>query len=564
MFYTSSQPIVHARALAGLPHLEAHITGRSNTIVNHSPNSKDPNPRQQVLNDLQEVILKARDLGHSVLLMLDANGTIPGDSHLRNMISTSGLHDLHYQDPAKSTYIGATHRRIDLMLGCSKVFDAITHAGTLSYVEGPQSDHRALYIDLDVGKLLSFNPHDNTIQPQPVRMLKTGNPELVATYHTKVLEYYESHNMASRIRKLFANHSKLSDDQLRKRLEKWDRDQGRAMKHAEMSLKKQRLQKHSWSPQLRNLGMVCRYWNLRLYGLRNNRDISQTISRLQTVIRTHDSRYSFPLQQSVLSEEEITKYWKTAKKELKTCQSKAQELRYKSYEELLATYEMDPSPESRRRGRIVASTIRTEKCREMFRQISLSAKPFRQNSGGLNSIMIPGANDMHLSDGNTSQRASEEKDIYAWLNNNPGGPQKWETVIEQSEVERHLLNFNHASFRAASTSPCGHGVIMDALTFSSMSPAGQQFLQGIIPPEWYGDNQLLKEFLSSFFYPPHHGRPIAEISTKITEEDVKKGFGKMEGGHINISIRATFGALSSLYPTTNTIGMLNQIFGNHH
>ena len=196
------------------------------------------NPRQCFLNELSDVILRFRNSGHSVILMLDANGTIEDDSQLRNMIEISGLQDLHSHDPAPSTYIGAKNRRIDFMLGCPQVANAITHAGTLSYIEGPQSDHRALYIDLDPGKILSYHPQDHTIQPHPGRALKTGNPELVAAYHSKMLDYYENHKMVGRIRKLFAHHGKLSDEQLRHRLEKWDADQGRAMKNAESSLRK--------------------------------------------------------------------------------------------------------------------------------------------------------------------------------------------------------------------------------------------------------------------------------------------------------------------------------------
>ena len=100
-----------------------------------------------------------------------------------------------------------------------------------------------------------------------------------------------------------------------------------------------------------------------------------------------------------------------------------------------------------------------------------------------------------------------------------------DTIIDRSEVERHLLQFNKASFRAASESPCGHGDIMDALTFTSLSPHGSNLLQGIFPPEWYGKNQILKEFLSSFST-PDHVRNQKEISTHITEDDVKRGFGK--------------------------------------
>jgi hypothetical protein len=212
-----------------------------------------------------------------------------------------------------------------------------------------------------------------------------------------------------------------------------------------------------------------------------------------------------------------------AKKDLKTCQANAQELRYKSYAELLAIYEMDPSPESRQKSKIVASTIRTEKCREMFRQIRISARPFQENSGGLSSVMIPRITNLSPDQDNSYQPIT--LDIYKWLAEQPHGPSQLDTIIERSDVENHLLKFNHASFRAASASPCGQGVIMDALTFSSMSPAGHSFLRGIVPPEWHGQDALLKEFLISFIA-PSRVLTTPEISTKITEDDITKGFGK--------------------------------------
>jgi hypothetical protein len=65
---------------------------------------------------------------------------------------------------------------------------------------------------------------------------------------------------------------------------------------------------------------------------------------------------------------------------------------------------------------------------------------------------------------------------------------------------------------------------MDALTFSTISPAGTEMLRGIIPDEWHDNNQLLKEFLLSFT--PENIANSAPIKTTISEDDVKKGFGK--------------------------------------
>jgi hypothetical protein len=104
--------------------------------------------RQSFLDDITEQIQVLLDAGHAVLLMLDANATLKDDVSFRTMTETCGLYDLHQFDPAPSTYIGSADRRIDYMFGCYKVKATLLRQGTLAYQEGPQSDHRALYVDL--------------------------------------------------------------------------------------------------------------------------------------------------------------------------------------------------------------------------------------------------------------------------------------------------------------------------------------------------------------------------------------------------------------------------------
>jgi hypothetical protein len=181
---------------------------------------KNINPRTRFLHDMRDLILRLRDKGHSILLMMDANSTLDDDTNLSDMIHTCGLYDLHRSDPPLSTYIGAERRRIDFMFGCHNVLEAAIRSGTLSYVDGPQSDHRALYIDLDTSLLLDHHPMDNAIQPPPCRALKTGNPEIVARYHQLMLRLStDNHNMVHRIDKLFKHHAKMSEHQLRRHLE---------------------------------------------------------------------------------------------------------------------------------------------------------------------------------------------------------------------------------------------------------------------------------------------------------------------------------------------------------
>ena len=335
--------------------------------------------------------------------------------------------------------------------------------------------------------------------------------------------YYEKHNMVKRINRIHKHHSKLSNEQLQRVLEKWDRDQGRAMQYAEKAIGSVRLKKHYWSPTLRNAGLLCRYWNLRKQSKMENRVTHDTITRLQEMVYQHDPNFTFPLQQVDLTVSDIDEKWKKAKLVLKTLQKDARELRYRSYEEILETYEHDIyNPESARRAKIIRSTIRTEKCREMYRQIRLSVKPLPVSIGGINSILIPCTAPDQLS---TNDDEQQTQGVYQWLATHPEGPPSWATVMDRTKVEQHLLNYNRESFRAASASPCGAGKFLDDMTFSGLSPAGTDLLNGSVSNDWCDQQELLREFLTSFST-PQSVRESHPISTSIEAADVKRGFGR--------------------------------------
>ena len=138
------------------------------------------NPRLSFLRDMEGLIHKLQDEGHSIILMLDANSVLSSENHFRDTMDRLHLTDLHRDDPAPSTYIGAEDRRIDYIFGCTRVAETLIASGTLSYLEGPQSDHRGLYVDINATTLLQHDANDNHIQPPQGRQLRSGNPEIVA------------------------------------------------------------------------------------------------------------------------------------------------------------------------------------------------------------------------------------------------------------------------------------------------------------------------------------------------------------------------------------------------
>ena len=66
--------------------------------------------------------------------------------------------------------------------------------------------------------------------------------------------------------------------------------------------------------------------------------------------------------------------------------------------------------------------------------------------------------------------------------------QRWQHEVQQSDSSFILP---------------GHGIIHDALTFTSLSSDAEDLLAGIVPPEWHGSDNYLREFLASFTIPMH-------------------------------------------------------------
>jgi hypothetical protein len=474
---------------------------------------KNPNPRKRFVDDLSKLLSKLVHNGHQLILAMDANSIVAQEPYFQNMLDSHDLVDAHISNNAKSTYIGSENRRIDYMYMSSSIIESITRSGTLSYIDGPQADHRALYIDIDTEKALRFNPTDHKIPSAAMRDLKTGNPELVEDYINSMQVYYINHNMEERITRLHRDQDNMTRDELRIELEKWDADQGRAMRNAESRLSRPP-RPYSWSPSLRNAGLIRRYWRLRLRDYQFGEDHTNLFDRLLLSTREYDSNFSFPHMGRTLTIGQIRSELNQATKNLRQMQGASVELRHQFYEDLLAGYLNDTNPTTRRtslaKAKILENTIRAEQCRQMFRNIRYAVKPMTATSG-LQQIRVPRARQDPVGTSN---------DFHAVLRDNANHEIEWETILDPIEIEAHLLNYNKTSFRAAAVSPCGHGIIHDTLTFSSLSPAGDNVINGILPDEWKEQPKLLRDFLLSFAMP----EATPTITSTLTEDQIKYGF----------------------------------------
>ena len=482
---------------------------------------RSPNPRQMFLTELETTIKELQTNGHAIILMFDANEVLESSGSFAEWVSRQDLYDIHRHQPAPSTYIGSTNRRIDYMLGCNKIRAHVKASGTLSYIDGPQSDHRSLFIDVDLAGYLSYDAKSNNHITPNARSLRTGNPELVEQYTKEMLRYYSCHHMVDRIDHLYQHFKTMPPEKVKFELEAWDRDQGRAMKKAEREIQIPRKQ-YEWSPQLRNAALIRRYWRLRLREKQHLEDYAATINRLEEQIQQTDLSFKFPFRDSDLSMVAIRGHLNQATKTLHGHQKAATELRFQTFQDLLAKYEGDSDPitrpESNRKAKIVKRTMRTERIRSMFRNIRTTIKnvlPGQQT--GINQIKVPKI---------PHQLEQPNPDEFQeYIASTPTNDIVWDTILDQATIENYLLRYNRQSFRAAAASPCGHGIIYNAISFTSLTPTAAEFLKGVIPEDWYGNDTLLKAFMMEFMI-PHHIRERPPIKSTLSTEDIVKGISK--------------------------------------
>jgi hypothetical protein len=331
------------------------------------------------------------------------------------------------------------------------------------------------------------------------------------------MEYYTSHKMVDRITNLHNNFHSMSRDDIRSQLIAWDNDKGRAMKMAENALSKPP-KKCRWSPILRNRAFIRIYWKLRLREIKERTNYSATFSRWQRQIRVHDSTFRFPFLNEELSIADVQAHFNKASSEFYKCQSAATPMRLKCYEDLLAKHEDDSDPvtikKSKRKAAIVRKTIDGETIRNKFSDIRRTVKPAVVSS--LSKILVPAGS-------STSDHDDADSHAYQLLQNRDPSEILWETVIDRDQMEKHLLKYNRESFRAASESPLGNGLLYDAITFSGLSLSSDRILEGMSPCEWSNDDPALREFLASFTI-PSSVRDKGYITTDISPDDVLRGF----------------------------------------
>ena len=125
------------------------------TIMRHE-GIKNPKPREQFVVDMIKFITEWQEKGYEIVLGMDANEPLGVTRNgIHKIIQENRLTDAHmekYGGKIPETYERGKEK-IDHILVTERIYTSIRSAGMTEYHEAIQSDHRALFIDIDFEKL---------------------------------------------------------------------------------------------------------------------------------------------------------------------------------------------------------------------------------------------------------------------------------------------------------------------------------------------------------------------------------------------------------------------------
>jgi hypothetical protein len=238
--------------------------------------------RQLCLDDLTTEIQEARSqYGQDlhILLMIDANETRQATSKLEDFLLDNNLRDglqhLHPDHPSPATHDRSSDRCIDFMFGTQRLLDSIKFAGYLPFYQGVLSDHRGIFMDLDLTSL-----SDEKIYLPPRRIIGTHeNTSTIFKYQGHIWKHMIQHNIQQRLEKIQQSIGHENSTTLWDKLDKLDKQVTNIALDAETRCTPKHFH-HRWSPILSTLSLYLRYWQIKQQGIKKRRDTAEVAATI--------------------------------------------------------------------------------------------------------------------------------------------------------------------------------------------------------------------------------------------------------------------------------------------
>jgi hypothetical protein len=237
-----------------------------------------PDPRKQFSIDLS-LFLDNHKQDH-VIIAGDINSWLrdpTDDKRFGELVLRHRLQDVLLNSHGSDSEIPTRKegRRIDYLLASSAVASAVVRCGALHFDHVVDSDHRGLFLDLNIDTLLGGRPP--TLSSAALRGIDSTNPKQCKHYLDCLTTFFKNHRIVERCTKLqrWTKRHGLTP-RLKQRWEKLDLDITRGCLHAERSAG--RKERPAWSEELHHAHLSVVYLKIAIRALHRNRDFTAAVA----------------------------------------------------------------------------------------------------------------------------------------------------------------------------------------------------------------------------------------------------------------------------------------------
>jgi hypothetical protein len=450
---------------------------------------QNPDPIKAFYTHLDEQLSQWTAAKYEIILMIDANETVgekPGG--LTSVIGKAGLVDLvqhrHPHDDAVNTHARGS-KQIDYIFATKGVSIVCNRAGILPFGVGYMSDHRALFIKVNMNELLSTRVQP--IDAITARKLIQATPRERTIFLEAVNDHWSNQNLYERLQKLTAVPQQNWSDNDGEEFEKCDEQLIKGMISAETKTKK--LPTIAWSPIFAKAVNLKSFWKIALQLKTMHRMPSDKFLTWAESIGIMDFKS--------LDITTVKQQLRLAQKSVREVELKAESLREEHLRQLLTEAEINGGESAVKRR--LGILIRAQKQRQYFRRLKSIFKP--QASGGLTYILVP---------------ENFDPTNYPY---DPSDISSWESVHDQEAVQNFIQKRNITHFGQAHGSPFTIPPL-NSIEWSANNIPAKELINGSIPVSFLEGNPQTEQVLRYIA----NRKKLPEIDTHITREQVSKGF----------------------------------------
>jgi hypothetical protein len=427
-----------------------------NVLLDHDI---DDCPRLQILNELRDSIVKWKNQGEQLLVIGDFNESIQGSTisqFFEQLDMKELILDLHPTLTINTFSGGST--QIDGIFGTRNITPLAGGYTELNW--GLKSDHRMLWVDLDLSQL--FGELSTPMWKPPIRRLKCNDPRIVDSYN-KLRRLHGIHNnlpqLNSELNHLM-QHSQIHqlDPLFVNKFEKLETLRTEGIQLADKKCRKLRMGHVPWSPAIQLCMDRIKYLNACRLKYENGRNInSRTLDKLFRKTNW---------QQKVINKETTLNKLKETFNTYNLLKLQAHELRHSFLEDLAEALSDNGKG---KKASIVKQLTLHESQRQLSRKIKFTLG--RQRHG-----------------------------VSAIEFQNQQG--HWEISTDKQTIENECMNENIRRFTQALDTPSLQPTQIDLIGWNADTITATSILEGTdnLPPELDESLQRLAPFLA---YPPN-------------------------------------------------------------